>query len=174
MLTEISTVCCRSTHIKTNKMPQPASYISTLYFSSLHHHRSCNRTWVCVAYFLAAKPWNQSGKFPLLRMSGACVSVNHLSTSSFRPPPDVSMWRSTPGLCSIFTPGAGRAVLEHHVYSLLGWCLTLKRKMKCLIWLFPFDISLVWIVVLLPVTLLPLITLPVSFYYLCSWSYIEL
>ena len=42
-------------------------------------------------------------KFPLCRMSGACVSVNHRSTSSFRPPSDVSICRSTPDFFSILT-----------------------------------------------------------------------
>lgn len=44
-----------------------------------------------IAYCLSAKPWNQSGKLPLLRMSDACVSINHRSTSSFRPLSDTSM-----------------------------------------------------------------------------------
>lgn len=115
-----------SIQIKANKMPQhirthksKTSAASTIYSSSLLHHRSCSL--FCDAYFLAAKPWNQSGKFPLLRMSGACVSVNHLSTSSFRPPSDVSMWRSTPDFFSILTrsSGADRAVVTQHAYSLL-------------------------------------------------------
>ena len=38
-----------------------------------------------LAYFLAAKPRNQSGKLPWWRMCDACVSANHLLTSSFRP-----------------------------------------------------------------------------------------
>lgn len=44
-----------------------------------------------IAYCLSAKPWNQSGKLPLQRMSDACVSMNHRSTSSFRPLSDTSM-----------------------------------------------------------------------------------
>lgn len=75
--------------------------------SSLVNHRSCGKTLLCVAYFLAAKPWNQSGKFPLFRMSAACVSVNHLSTSSFRPPSGVSICGSTPNFFSILTLMSG-------------------------------------------------------------------
>lgn len=52
-----------------------------------HPVEECLRT----AYCLPAKPWNQSGKLPLLRMSEACVSMNHRSTSSFRPRSDTSM-----------------------------------------------------------------------------------
>lgn len=48
-----------------------------------------------IAYCLPTKPWNQSGKLPLLRMSDTCVSMNQRSTSSFRPLSDASMPGST-------------------------------------------------------------------------------
>lgn len=128
----------------------------------------------CVAYFLVAKPWNQSGKFPLFWMSGACVSVNHFITSSFRPPSCESICRSTPNCFSILTGlwGADREAITHCAYSLLWWRLTLKRKTRFLIWLFLFGVRLIWIVVLfhfyLPLSLLPL----THFFYLWSTSQI--
>lgn len=80
------------------------------------------------AYFLVARPWNQSGKFPLCWTSGACVSVNHRSTSSFRPPPSCgSIFSSTPDLFSIYIHmwAADRAQVIQCAYSLL-WRNTSK------------------------------------------------
>lgn len=146
----------------------------------LAHNRSYRAALLCVAYFLVAKPWNHSGKFPLFWMSGSCVSVNHLITSSFRPPSSDSICRSTANCFSILTgfSGADREAVTHTAYSQFWWRLTLKRKTSFLIWLFLLGDCLIWIVVLfqfyLPVSLLPLTGLAVSFYYLWSKSQIEL
>lgn len=72
----------------SNKRKQPCHVLSpVMVVSSLRRSE--------LAYFLAAKPWNQSGKFPSSRICDACVSVNHLITSSFRPPSEASKLEST-------------------------------------------------------------------------------
>lgn len=90
------------------------------------------------------KPWNQSGKFPLCRISGAWVPVNHLSTSSFRPPSDGSSWRSTADFISILTRLS--AADQHGRPALCSDYLSIERSAAS------FDYfhlaSLFWIVVL--------------------------
>lgn len=99
---------------------------------------------VTVTHFLAVKPWNQSGKFPLCRMSRAWVPVNHLSTSSFRPPSDGSSWRSTADFISILTRLS--AADQHGRPALCSDYLSIERSAAS------FDYfhlaSLFWIVVL--------------------------
>lgn len=169
----VSTVSIRNLSKKGSSLSTRSEQVHRLFSAS---PQICNRTRFCVSYFRAAKPWNQSGKFPLLRMSGACVSVNHLSTSSFRPPSVGSMCRSTPDFFSILTRSsrADRAVLSR-VLSLLGW--RWKGRTSSLIWLFPLDICHLNSAIVsfnLPVAPLPVDRLPASFYYQCSSSQIEL
>lgn len=133
----IYSVLQKSIPINANKISQPirnhkakTSAASTMleHMRYLKHkHRSCSRTLFCVAHFLAAKPWNQSGKFPLLRIIGACVSVNHLSTSSFRPPSEVPTCRSNFFSILAGLSGADSAAVAHHACPLLRWCLTLTQ-----------------------------------------------
>lgn len=49
-----------------------------------------------ISYFLLINPWNHSGKFPLWRIKGAWVSVNHFRASSLSLL-SVFSWTSPPG-----------------------------------------------------------------------------
>lgn len=100
-------------------------------------------------YFLVMNPWNQPGKLPLCRMSGAWVSVNHFRASSFSIPAawfSVSVGDSIPGtscfLLAIFARALScRSKQQGNAIGVDHTCIHFAAAVKTHLPIFPYCVT---------------------------------